>query len=113
MGISKFNASKSIEWGIDTKSLPFKKTSQVQLNTEYNLKGFFVTPDNGYGEGVVLISDEFLLNAPTRLIDTIKEMQKDEEVVAAIKAGKCAFKVYTFESKQFKRTGFGIEFIDK
>ena len=31
MGISKFNRGNKIEWGVDTKSLPFKKTSEVEL----------------------------------------------------------------------------------
>lgn len=113
MGISKFNAGATVDWGIDTKAMPFKKTSQVELGKEYNLRGFFITPDNGYGKGAVLISDDFLLNAPTRLVETITEMLNDTEVVDAVKAGQCAFKVYTFESKQFKRTGYGVEFIDK
>lgn len=114
MGISKFNTgATSIDWGIDTQDMKYKKTSQVQLNTEYNLRGFYVTPDNGYGKGAVLISDDFLLNAPSRFADIISNMLADQEVVEAVKAGKCAFKVYTFESKQFKRTGYGIEFIDK
>ena len=39
MGISKFNKGSKIDWGIDTKSMPFKKTSEVELNKTYDLKG--------------------------------------------------------------------------
>lgn len=115
MGISKFNkgSGTKVDWGINTKEMEFKKTSQVELNKEFELKGFFITPDNGYGEGAVLISADFLLNAPTRLVPDIKEMLSDEETVELVKAGKCAFKVYTFESTKFKRTGYGVEFIDR
>lgn len=113
MGISKFNGSKNVEWGVDTKSLPFKKTSQVELDEIYELKGFFITPDtNGYGEGAVLISDGFLLNAPQRYVDIIKQMLADDEVIRAVKNGDCSFRVYTFKSKNYNRTGYGVEFID-
>ena len=74
MGISKFNKGNKINWGIDTKSLPFKKTSEVELNKTYDLKGCFITPDKGFGKGAVLISDRFLLNIPARYADYINNI---------------------------------------
>ena len=113
MGISKFNKGNKIEWGIDTKSLPFKKTSEVELNKTYDLKGCFITPDKGFGKGAVLISDGFLLNIPARYVDEINGIVADSEVVENIKAGKCGFIVTSFISERFKRTGYSIEFVDK
>lgn len=113
MGISKFNKGNKIDWGIDTKSLPFKKTSEVELNKTYNLKGCFITPDKGFGKGAVLISDGFLLNIPARYVDDINGIVADAETVEDIKAGKCGFIVTSFISEKFKRTGYSIEFIDK
>ena len=113
MGISKFNKGRKIDWGIDTKSMTFKKTSEVELNKTYELKGCFITPDRGYGEGAVLISDGFLLNIPDRYIDTINDIISDSEVVEEIKSGKCGFIVTSFISEKFKRTGYSIKFVDK
>ena len=113
MGISKFNKGSKIDWGIDTKSMTFKKTSEVELNKTYELKGCFITPDRGYGEGAVLISDGFLLNIPARYIDTINDIISDSEAVEEIKSGKCGFIVTSFISEKFKRTGYSIEFADK
>ena len=113
MGISKFNKGNKINWGIDTKSLPFKKTSEVELNKIYDLKGCFITPDRGYGGGAVLITDGFLLNIPDRYIDNINNIMSDPETVEDIKAGKCGFIVTSFISEKFKRTGYSIEFVDK
>ena len=113
MGISKFNKGSKIDWGIDTKSMPFKKTSEVELNKTYDLKGCFITPDKGFGKGVVLISDGFLLNIPTRYADEINGIVSDSEAVEDIKAGKCGFIVTSFISKKFKCTGYSIEFVDK
>ena len=113
MGISKFNKGNKINWGIDTKSLPFKKTSEVELNKIYDLKGCFITPDRGFGKGAVLISDGFLLNIPARYVDCINNIVADAETVEDIKAGKCGFIVTSFISEKFKRTGYSIEFVDK
>lgn len=113
MGISKFNKGNKIDWRIDTKSLPFKKTSEMELNKIYDLKGCFITPDKGYGKGAVLISDGFLLNIPARYVDDINNIVADAEVVEDIKAGKCGFIVTSFISEKFKRTGYSIEFVDK
>ena len=113
MGISKFNKGNKIDWGIDTKSLPFKKTSEVELDKTYDLKGCFITPDKGFGKGAVLISDGFLLNIPARYVDDINNIVADAEVVEDIKAGKCGFIVTSFISEKFKRTGYSIEFVDK
>ena len=113
MGISKFNRGNKIEWGNDTKSLPFKKTSEIELNKTYDLKGCFITPDKGFGKGAVLISDGFLLNIPARYVDDINNIVADAETVEDIKAGKCGFIVTSFISEKFKRTGYSIEFVDK
>ena len=113
MGISKFNKGNKINWGIDTKSLPFKKTSEVELNKIYDLKGCFITPDKGFGKGAVLISDGFLLNIPARYVDESNGIVADSEVVENIKEGKCGFIVTSFISERFKRTGYSIEFVDK
>ena len=113
MGISKFNKGNKIDWGIDTKSLPFKKTSEVELNKTYDLKGCFITFDRGFGDGAVLITDDFLLNIPGRYVDNINNIMSDPETVEDIKAGKCGFIVTSFISEKFKRTGYSIEFVDK
>ena len=113
MGISKFNKGNKIDWGIDTKSLPFKKTSEVELNKTYDLKGCFITSDRGFGGGAVLITAGFLLNIPGRYIDNINNIMSDPETVEDIKAGKCGFIVTSFISEKFKRTGYSIEFVEK
>ena len=113
MGISKFNKGNKIDWGIDTKLLPFKKTSEVELNKTYDLKGCFITPDKGFGKGAVLISDGFMLNIPARYVDDINNIVADSETVEDIKAGKCGFIVTSFISEKFKRTGYSIEFVEK
>lgn len=111
MAITKFNKAAGVDWNFKTEGFEFKKASEMELNKIYPIHGVFTTPDKGYGVGGVVILDDCLLNAPASDVDTIKAILIDEETVAEIKEGKCGVKVYTYQSKKFKRTGYGLEFV--
>lgn len=113
MGLAnRFNKGNKIDWNYDTKDFEFKAPSEMVLDKVYAMHGCFTTPDNGYGVGGVIICDDFLMNVPASYVDTVKEVLADEEAVEQIKAGKLGFKVGTYTSKKFKRTGYSIEFVD-
>lgn len=112
MGISNFNKGSKIDWGFETEGLEFKKLADLKADKVYTLKGCFITPDNGYGLGAVLIIEDALVNIPQRYVDTVKDIMSDEETVADIKAGKCGFKYTTFISEKHKRTGYSVEFVE-
>lgn len=112
MAITKFNKGNSIDWNYKTEGFDFKKPSEMALDTVFPIHGVFTTPDNGYGVGGVVILDDCLLNAPAHDVDTIKAILADDETVEEIKAGKCGVKVTTYTSKKFKRTGYGLEFVE-
>lgn len=112
MAFSKLNKVKRVDWGIKTEGMEFKKCADMALNTVLTIRGCFITPDNGFGEGAVLIMDGFLLNIPARYVDQIKAVVDDADIIDQIKAGKAGIKITTFESPKFKRTGYNVEFID-
>lgn len=114
MGLAdRFNKGKRIDWKVDTKDYPFKKTSELELGKAYDFKGCYVSKDNGYGEGGVIISDHIMVNTPASFVETIKEIMADESAIADIVAGKLAFKVDTYVSEKYKRTGYRIVLLDK
>ena len=112
MGITNFNRGSKIDWGFKTEGLEFKKLSEIEVEKVYTLKGCFITPDNGYGLGAVLIIEDALINIPQRYVDDVKGIMADEETVDDIKAGKCGFKYTTFISEKHKRTGYSVEFVE-
>lgn len=111
MGISKFNR-KGIDWKVDTKDWGIKKLRELEKGKVYPLKGFFTTPNKGFGEGAILISDGYLVGIPGRYKDLITEMCEDPETVADVMNGKCGFRYDTFMSEQFHREGFTVEFVE-
>ena len=112
MAFSKLNKVRRIDWGIKTEGMEFKKCADMTLDTVLPIKGCFITPDNGYGEGAVIIMDGYLLNIPNRYVSQIKAVVEDENIISQIKAGKAGIKITTFESSKFKKTGYNVEFID-
>ena len=112
MGIEKYNKSK-VYWSIDTTGFKYVKLSDLKQGEHYPLCGMFISPDSGYGEGAVLITDKEYVNIPERNIEVIRAMMSDEEVIADINAGKCEFSYGTFESKKYHRQGFAVTFHSK
>lgn len=118
MGIGNYSQSRTIDWGIDTKSMEFIKCKELiekgkEESEVIKLLGFFITPDSGYGRGAVLITEQNLINIPSRYVEDLEKMYDDTSVINQIKSGHAAFRVKTFYSTKFKRTGYSIEFIDK
>lgn len=102
MDFKQFNKKnfKTIDWGIDTKDLPFTKLVNYQDGQIINVKGFFFIKDtfNG-GLQLVLISANALINCPKHLVETIKELLKDDNAVDSIKNGECSVKVKHYKGK--------------
>lgn len=110
MAITKFNHGNVIDWGINTEGFPFKKLKDLPEGTTFRLRGCFVSPDNGYGPGAVLITDTENINIPQRYVDTINDIRNDPEAVQEIKDGKAGFHYVTFKSRNNGGTGYNVIF---
>ena len=109
---TKYRRNMMIDWGIDTKSFPFVKCSDMPLNEAIPIYGFFCTPDSGYGEGAVVILEKELLSLPQRYVEDIRKYMDDAEVVEAVKDHRCSIIITTFTSQKYKKTGYDVEFIE-
>ncbi|MBO7734697.1 MAG: hypothetical protein J6S67_19210 [Methanobrevibacter sp.] len=108
--LSKFNSQKSVDWGVNTEGYVFKKASDLKLETKYSVKGLYISADNGFGEGAVIITDGFMVNCPQRMVEKFKQIMGDPEAVESIKAGKETFHVETYYNKRQKKDLFDIVF---
>lgn len=108
----EINKVTNIDWEVETKGFPFVKCSELQEKTPAVVKGFFISPDNGYGEGAVAILEDKLLNLPSRYVDIVKSIISTPAMVESIKAGHCAIEVESFISKKFKKKGYDVRFLD-
>ena len=108
MSLKEFNKTTSIQWSINSDNFEYFKLRELRPNTDYPLRGMFITPDSGYGEGAVFITDTCYVNIPARYIQLIKDVTASEEAVAKINAGTESWR-YTIEhSKRYNRDAFVV-----
>lgn len=110
MSLTRYNRT-GINWGIDTENFEYKKLSELTEGQVYPLRGMFVTPDNGYGEGAVLITDSCMVNIPQRYVAMINEIRASKQDVEDIIAKKVGFHFETFKSK-YGTPGYTVFFDD-
>lgn len=112
MKITELNYKANVDWEIDTKDMEYRKCKELPEKTPIRLRGFFTTPDNGYGRGSVAILDDCLLNMPQRYTETVDKIIADEEMVQEIKDGKVAIILSSFVSKKYKKIGYDVTFVE-
>ena len=110
---NKFNKTS---FGIDTTEFKFVKLADLyKANGEkhvYPINGCYVHKAP-LGDSPVIINSatQQLVNLPTHLATTIRDIMSDPEAVEAIKAGKAGFTIYTYESH--RRKCYSITFVDR
>lgn len=112
---SKFNKTS---FGIDTTDFPFVKLTDI-YNGEKDGGSDAVHPINGLyvhksqlGDSPVIIDakSKRLVNLPSFMGDTVREILADSNAVDAIKANKVGYVIYEYESHAKKC--YGITFVD-
>lgn len=112
---NKFNKKKNPTWNYDTTDFEYVKTSDVYAkigDKPFNVHGVFVTPDNGYGEGAVLIADKCFVNAPKNFVSTVKEILNDDNAVSEINEHGVQVFIEKYYSKKYHRDGYSIVFCE-
>ena len=114
---SKFN---KVGFGIDTSNFEYIKLADI-FNSKDNggndvvhpINGIFVhASKNGLGDSPVIIDAEAkkLVNLPSHMSETAREILADSEAVEAIKNGKVGYTIYEYESHGKKC--YNVSFVD-
>ena len=95
---------------VDLKSL-FKKAPEGEV---FKIDGLYINKKSSFGDHPVamMVQEELLVDLPAHLVDDVKLMIQDPEVVEAIKAGKVGFTIHEYEQKQYKKKCYGIHWED-
>lgn len=113
MGIAnRYNANGKL-WNVDNSQFSFIKLKELVENRSYPVFGCFISPDNGFGEGAVLITAEYNVNCPSRYCVLFRQMMADPEAVKQINDGKLYFHYEKFYSEKYKQDGYTIVFEDR
>ena len=80
----ELNRKSTVREGIDTSNMEFKKLREF-IGSTVNPVGFFIT-DGKFGEQVVVVTEDCLINMPSYAVDTFKNQSSEQ--IEAIKEGK-------------------------
>lgn len=89
----------------------FKKFPSGKI---YRIDGLYINKKSSFGDHPVAIiaKDEMLVDLPAHLIEEVKEILQDPEVVEAINSGKVGFTIHEYEQKKYKKICYGIHWED-
>lgn len=115
MGFAAKHNRGSIDWGVDTNGFQFVNRAEAykeNADTVHTVKGLYINTKGNFGDHPVAICDGYFLDLPENLLDDVKDILHSEEDISTIKAGKVGFKVEEYVSEKFKKTCYGIRWVD-
>ena len=93
---------------------PFVKTldlvEQNGIDAVYTIRAMYVNKGGKFGDEPVIVTDDFILNAPHHLVNVVKEIIDDGESTQLVNSGQAAFKLY--EYKNAKGNQLGVTWCD-
>ena len=111
---NRFNKGKKFDFNTDV--LNFTSLADLFNNNGeekvYTLKALFINTKSKFGDTPVIATPDFLVNAPSHLLDTVKEILSDTEAINDINNNKVGFTIYPYKSEKFNVETFGIKFVD-
>ena len=95
---------------VDLKSL-FKKSPEGEV---FKIDGLYINKKSSFGDHpvAILAQEELLADLPAHLVEDVKAMLQDSEVVNAIKDGKVGFTIHEYDQKQYRKKCYGIHWED-
>lgn len=100
---NKYNRTKVFNFNIPQE---FKYVSLSELfqkngsNKVYKVNAIYINRKSRYADAPVVATDSELVNMPSHMTDTVKQMLQDDEVIEAVNKGKLGFTIYQYENKQ-------------
>lgn len=73
----------------------------------YFVRMFYTNKKSLYGENEVVVTDDYIINLPKHLTETVKQIVNNEEYLKLINEGKFAFNIYEYEYRQGKEVKKG------
>ena len=105
----------AIDWGVDTKDYPYisrEEAFKTDKDKVYQLKGLYINKKGNFGDHPVAICEGFFIDLPDYMTDDVKEILASEDDINDIKSGIVGFKLEEFVDKKFKKTCYGVKWVD-
>lgn len=112
--LNKYNKKPLFEYD-NNKEHTFMKLKELVdkygIDREYTVHALFINTKSKFGNAPIVVTDDYMVNAPHHLLDIVEEMREDEEVINLVNARKVDFKIYAYQGRN--GNGYSIEWIEK
>lgn len=100
---------------INTEDFEFttlkKLYEQNGKDKQYSLLSLFINTKSRFGDAPILIIQDYLINAPSFLLDTARTIMNDDELCESINNDKVLFTIEEFTNKN--GVGYSVKWSEK
>lgn len=112
--LNKYNQGKSFKFDGDAKR-DFTNLRDLfsffSKDEVYPVRALFINKKSKFGDAPVVYTDKYIVNAPSHMVDTVKEMMADDELVDLVNDDKVGFTIYEYTNSYGKN--YGLEWVEK
>lgn len=111
--LNKFNKGKVFEYNTEIERTYvnleqlFKKHGMEHI---YSVQALFINTKSRFGDSPVIVSDNYLVNCPQHLTETVRDMIKEDEIVDMVNDDRVGFTIYSYKGKN--GSGYSINWIE-
>lgn len=113
MVASKYNKVKRFD--VNTDGFEYKKLEELYVEGEVNifpLKALYINTKGKFGDRPLAVTNKEFVNLPNHLLETVREMLNDAELIEAINAGEVAFEIYSYEDRNYNKLCYSVNWVD-
>jgi len=93
----------------------YKKLEELYKENKdgvYIIRMFYTNKKSLYGENEVVVTDDYIINLPKHLTETVEKIVNNEDYLKLINEGVFVFKIYEYEYRQGKevKKGYSVNF---
>ena len=116
MSITRFNKNFvhfTFKAGEDFKYYSLKELyEKYGKDAVYRVNALYINDTGYYGKTPLVVGDEYYINLPSHLVDTVEEIRADEDLVNDINNGKVGFKIYEYYVKKYNKKAYSVNWIE-
>lgn len=109
MSITKYNSTARRFSFVASPDFKYYKLRDMKADKVYPIMGWYINEKGKYGPSAAIITDRFYVNVPQHIMEKLRKMEDDPEVIADVNAGKCGFQVKKYTTNTGSE-GYTIEF---
>lgn len=111
--LQQFNKRSLFEYDNEIERDYCKLADLVECNgidAIYTVEALFINTKSKFGSAPVLVTSQWLVNAPSHLTQTVQQMINTPEIVSMVNARKVGFKIYQYTNNN--NVYYSVEWVE-